>query len=62
MASPRNPNVCASCEQLLADDCAEMERLLNIAGVGIGQAMERADELEFLAKRVPDLAEAKSWS
>lgn len=27
-ASPRNPNLCPSCEQLLADDCADIERLL----------------------------------
>ena len=27
-SSPRNPNLCAACEQLLADDCAELERLM----------------------------------
>jgi hypothetical protein len=26
--SPRNPNVCISCEQLLEDDCAELDALL----------------------------------
>lgn len=27
-ASPRNPNICLSCEQLLEDDCSELEKLL----------------------------------
>ena len=31
-SSPRNPNLCAACEQLLADDCAELERLMMAAG------------------------------
>ena len=26
--SPRNPNLCLSCEQLVEDDSAELERLL----------------------------------
>lgn len=26
--SPRNPNICLSCEQLLEDDGAELERLM----------------------------------
>lgn len=26
--SPRNPNICLSCEQLLDDDCAALEQLL----------------------------------
>ena len=26
--SPRNPNICLSCEQLLEDDCAALEQLL----------------------------------
>jgi hypothetical protein len=26
--SPRNPNICLSCEQLLEDDCAELNRVL----------------------------------
>jgi hypothetical protein len=26
--SPRNPNVCLSCEQLLEDDCNALEHLL----------------------------------
>lgn len=27
-SSPRNPNICPGCEQLLADDCFELEKLL----------------------------------
>ena len=30
--SPRNPNICLSCEQLLDDDCAELERLMAAIG------------------------------
>ena len=26
--SPRNPNICLNCEQLLEDDCAELDRLM----------------------------------
>lgn len=26
--SPRNPNLCLSCEQLLEDDCAALEQLM----------------------------------
>lgn len=26
--SPRNPNICLNCEQLLEDDCAELNRLM----------------------------------
>ena len=26
--SPRNPNVCVSCEQLLDDDCMQLDALL----------------------------------
>jgi hypothetical protein len=26
--SPRNPNICLNCEQLLDDDCAELDRLM----------------------------------
>lgn len=26
--SPRNPNICLSCEQLLDDDCAALEKLM----------------------------------
>ena len=29
--SPRNPNLCLSCEQLADDDSAELERLLSAA-------------------------------
>jgi hypothetical protein len=29
--SPRNPNLCLSCEQLAEDDSAELERLLAVA-------------------------------
>jgi hypothetical protein len=28
VGSPRNPNICPSCEQLLEDDCAALNRLL----------------------------------
>jgi hypothetical protein len=27
-ASPRNPNICVSCEQLLEDDCMALDMLL----------------------------------
>lgn len=28
VASPRNPNLCAGCEQLLEDDCVKLDTLL----------------------------------
>ena len=27
-SSPRNPNICVGCEQLLGDDCAELDKLM----------------------------------
>ena len=27
-SSPRNPNICASCEPVLEDDCAELDKLM----------------------------------
>jgi len=27
-SSPRNPNICVSCEQLLDDDCMQLDALL----------------------------------
>jgi hypothetical protein len=27
-SSPRNPNICVSCEQLLEDDCMQLDALL----------------------------------
>jgi hypothetical protein len=27
-SSPRNPNICVSCEQLLDDDCKQLDALL----------------------------------
>ena len=38
--SPRNPNICISCEQLLDDDCAELEKL--IASVADSETARRA--------------------
>jgi hypothetical protein len=51
-SSPRNPNICASCEQLLDSECAELERLLasGSPGDGRGQSPARAGVFQ----KVPD--------
>jgi hypothetical protein len=42
MSSPRNPNICAACEQLLEADCAELDALF--ASVGKSKRTVRPGE------------------
>ena len=44
--SPRNPNLCLSCEQLVEDDSAELERLLSDADQSEDSNQVRPGEVE----------------
>ena len=46
-SSPRNPNICISCEQLLDDDCMELDALL--ASVTNPEAKRPAKQQEISA-------------
>jgi len=49
VSSPQNPNVCAACEQLLADDHAELEKL-----IATESDTENPDHLHATAERPPN--------
>ena len=46
MASAGNPNVCVGCEQLLVDDSAELERLLEMAPPSVSRSSEPVERWE----------------
>lgn len=37
--SPRNPNICPGCEQLLEDDCAALEQLMAEPGPAVAMRL-----------------------
>ena len=46
MPSPRNPNICPGCEQLLEDDCAALDKLMPEV-----QAAEPVENIWLTAER-----------
>ncbi len=58
MASASNPNICVGCEQLLADDGAELDGLLRETASGQRQETGEVSTPRFV---LPDLARAADW-